>query len=119
MFRIRKEVMQTYREKMIGPALDRLSAQLRTKLPDLVGGFSDEQLTEFCDWGATKAQRYGITIEYNVYRFLAALLFFGEDFDADPNLQWTKDFLFDPLVDQDHKSRLLELRIAIDRGRSV
>jgi hypothetical protein len=119
MFEIRKEVMQVFRDKNLGPALNRLSAHLRAQLPDLVSDFSPEELRAFCDRGAVRAKQYGITTEYNVYRFLAAILFFGENFDANPKLEWTKDFLFDPLVDQDHKSRLLELRIAIDRGRGV
>lgn len=119
MFKIRQDVMQTYRDQRIGLSLAKLAEELRAKLPDLVKTFSDSKLKQFCDQGATKAARYGLTTEYNVYRFLAAQLLFGPDFDTDPTLKWTQDFLFDPLIDEDHKSRLLELRIAIDKDRSV
>ena len=101
------------------PSLTRIVAELRSKLSDLVATTSDAQLKHLCDLGATKSLTYGITTEHNVYRFIAAMLFFGKDFDTDPKLVWTKDFLFDPQIEEDHKARLLELRIAIDTGRGV
>lgn len=119
MFKIRKELVDTYREKRIAPSLARLMKQLRKKLPDIVKQFSDVQLKQFCDQGASHALQYGLKTEYNVYRFLAAKLFFGMSFDTDHKLEWTKQVLFDPLMDEDHKSRLLELRIAIDKDRSI
>ena len=120
MLEIRKDVMWTFRRSQLEPAAKRLSYQVRRKLRDLVVDLSDQELTEFIERGAIKAEKYGLTSEYNVYRFLAALLVFGETFDNDfTNASWTKDFLFDPTIDQDHKARLLELRIAIDTSRSV
>ena len=119
MFRLRPNQYRSLRDPLLAPSLARLAAELRTSLPDLVASFSDQQLKSFCDVGAVRARPYGITTEYNIYRFLCGMLFFGANFDTNQNLTWTREFLFNPLLEEDHKARLIELRIAIDKGRGI
>ncbi len=119
MFTIRKEQMDQFRDERMGQSRARIMARLRQRLPDMVARYQPEELKQLCDRGFYKAAQYEIRIEANVYRFIAAMLFFGEDFDVNPELTWTKDVLPDPLMEEDHKSRLLELRIAIDKQRGI
>ena len=75
MLRLRADQYQTMRVTAMDPALTRLAAEVRAKLPDLVATASDEKLKRFCEVGGTKSQSYGITTEYNVYRSLQLCCF--------------------------------------------
>jgi hypothetical protein len=116
MLKISKEQMQSYRDERIEDSIVRLIAALRRHVPPAT---SDSELRAFCNRGLDAAAVFGIGTEYNVYRFLCCMLIYGENFHSDPRLPWTREILDDRAMNQDHKARLLEMRIAVDTGRGI
>jgi hypothetical protein len=118
-FKIRQEQMEAYWDERIGESRSKIIRALQRSLPDLTFNSSEIELKELFRRAIYKAAKYGIGTEANLYRFVAAMLVFGEDFDVNPKTGWSQEFLCDPLIEEDHKARLLELRIAIETGRGI
>jgi hypothetical protein len=119
MLKISQDQMRSYRDERVSDSRARLTAELRKRLPRETARFSDSDMSRLCDLGLDRARAYGIGTEYNVYRFLCCMLLYRGNFDTDPNLPWTREILDDKAMDQDHKARLLEMRIAQDFGRGI
>ena len=116
MLKISKEQMQSYRDERIGKSCTRLVEALRPHVPPET---PYPNLLAFCKRGLDAAATFGIGTEYNVYRFLRCMLIYGENFYSNPSLPWTREILDDRAMDQDHKARLLEMRIAMDTGKGI
>jgi hypothetical protein len=116
MLKISNQQMKSYRDERIAESVVRLVAALR---PHVSPETSDGAVAAFCNRGLDAAATFGIGTEYNVYRFLCCMLIYGEDFYSNPGLPWTREILDDRAMDQDHKARLLELRIAMDTGKGI
>jgi len=71
----------------------RMIAHLRSRFPSRLGNTSDERLIAVIDAGTNNAKGYGITLEYDLRRYLEYVVQYGPDFDK---LDWAWPTLLPP-----------------------
>lgn len=93
MLKIRQEQLGLLRAAMLQRFEYRIESQLRRQFPKhpLLG--SRETLSDFIRHGMDRADRYGITDEADVERFLIWMIPYGPDFRYHTDLSWLLPFL--------------------------
>ncbi len=86
--------------------------------PELEAPEKRAVLPDWCETAIERGRRHGVESEYGVYVWLCAMALFGREFDADPQLDWTRDAL-DEAFDEEAIVALLELRILMEAGVEV
>ena len=119
MLAIRQDQLDALARSVRRQSRDRILDRLNALVPDDVKAFGYGKMVRLCDRAIEKADSYDMGSEQGVLAYCAAMLFFGEDFDTNPNLVWTRDVLPVANMDGALKWRLLTLRIKMDTGRLV
>jgi hypothetical protein len=91
MLQIRAEQMRALGEAMQRDFEDRMAVYLRVNFQAQVAHLSGEQLLAIIREGILKADRYGITIEKDVARFIEYSVVYGPDFHT--RLGWVATVL--------------------------
>ncbi len=119
MFKLRQEHIDAFRETAIGVPRERIIKALKKTLPGELDALTEDQLRKLCNIGIEKAQNYEMNSEYGCYMFIAAMLVYGNNFDTDSGLDWSRDFLSNEAKEEREKTFLLQLRILLDTGKKV
>jgi hypothetical protein len=93
MLKIREQQIEALEEYMRQSFIERTIKQLRGGCPDLTADRSDENLRKTIEAGIERAKRYGITIEWDVCRYIEYQLRFGVNFDTSSRTAWAGDLL--------------------------
>ena len=119
MLTIRSDHLNGFREGANPGLCERFSQSLTTTFPHLTQTFPPKLLKQFCYDGINCAVSLNFRSEKNVYIFVAAMLVFGKDFDANEKETWCQDVLRPKPLHEDLASLLLELRIFMQTGIQV
>ena len=117
--KLRSQVLESFQENQIELSISKIMDRLRLRFPTETAHFNDPDLNKFCRLGMDNAAKYEIKVEYNVYVFIVAMLFFGSDFDRSEKVKWNRDVLDENSMDEDLKTTALELQIAMAFGKAV
>ena len=85
--------MKVLSEYMLKQYEDRMVAHLRSKFPDQTEDLVERDLRNLIHTGIEKAEKYHVTIEYDVQRFLEYMFTFGAKFDSNPETAWAEGIL--------------------------
>ena len=94
MLKIRKEQMTAFADLMRRRFEDRMAARLRDLFPQKCTEMGAAAVRESIRDAVQRAARYGVTIEYDVARFIELTYLLSPDFDA--ALPWAAAILSDP-----------------------
>jgi hypothetical protein len=72
---------------------DRLLAHLKRVFPEQSEGLGEPKLRETIQYGTQRAAAYRITSERDVCKYIDLMMFYGRDFDKDPNHAWAQSIL--------------------------
>jgi len=81
---------------------------LRSVFPKETIVISDEKLADLINCGIEKSQKYDITMEWDIRRYLECCIIYGWNFDTDPNYQWASSILNDNDIDGKTKMDKIE-----------
>jgi hypothetical protein len=109
MFRVRKELIDTFSESMETDYHRGLTAFFRAVAPEATARYVDEALLQLIAQSCRKADTYGVKTGQALVRFIAIALLVSPEFDASPTAQ---HYLTDPGLDSDSKVHLLADLIA-------
>lgn len=102
---IRKEQWEEFSRYMGDQFVDELMKYLLRKFPQKTEG----ELSLLIQGGIGTAQKYGITLEADVVRFLECMLTYGPRFDTDADTAWAGEILNNPeLLGREKAKRLLQ-----------
>lgn len=87
---IRNEQMEVLSKYMLKQFEDRMVTRLRSKFPDQTEVLMERELRNLIHSGIEKAEKYNVTIEYDVQRFLEYMFTFGAEFDSSPETAWAE-----------------------------
>jgi hypothetical protein len=76
----------------------------------------DDELLSLIDTGIQNAQKYGITIEADVVRYIECMIIYGMGFDEDASTAWAGAILNDPELLGREKSKGLVQFLRNDSG---
>lgn len=121
MLTIRREQMKVFRKQRYERFLDRLARHARRFFPEQTNDLDGEALRRVCRSLVLRGSRYGFETERDLCKFLNVAFVFGEEFDEDPHLPWTRPYLEDDTAGPTLKiSRLyLEALKHEDEGRGL
>lgn len=100
------EAMQKMRERDFQ---ERLARHLKLIYPTLVPG--DVDLETLIYWNIARASEYEVVTEADIARYLEYVIFFGEQFDTDPDLPWIHEILADDNLDGTKKMDLIDIQL--------
>lgn len=92
---IRQEQMDVFSDYIVAEFEKTMVAHLRKLFPVETAGVTGEQLRALAHSGVERAERFGITDDSDVERFIEEMLLRGADFDANPASQWVREILCD------------------------
>ncbi|MBM4330024.1 MAG: hypothetical protein FJ117_02170 [Deltaproteobacteria bacterium] len=104
---IRREQWDVLSRYMVHQFEDDVVKHLQRKFPQKTEGMPDGELRLLIQAGTENAQRYGITIEADVVRYLECMMTYGVEFDTDPSASWAGEILNDPELLGREKTKLL------------
>jgi len=93
MLTIRKEQLAVFGPVGQKAFEDRMLAHLKRVFPEKVSALGEPKLRETIQYGTQRAASYRITSERDVCKYIDLLIFYGRDFDKDPNLPWAPSIL--------------------------
>ena len=93
---IRQEQMQVFRKYMLEGFERRMLDYLAGRFPEVCPPENEKAVRESVRKGIERAKTYGITIEYDVARYVELMFLFSEDFDTSPDTSWAMPILKDP-----------------------
>ncbi|MGH9903083.1 MAG: hypothetical protein ACRD68_14850 [Pyrinomonadaceae bacterium] len=80
---IRQEQMNVFSLHMLEGFVGRVAAHLREWFPGQCDVLDEPALREVVRGGVRRAGQYGIRTEFDVWRFVDLMFFYGRDFDAE------------------------------------
>lgn len=107
MLTIRREQFQAFEQASRERFVDRGAQHVETALPARYRELGREQVRESVRQAMQKADRYGITQEYDVLRLLNCMYVLGFDFDTDRRYPWASETLLDTRLKSGPKMNLL------------
>jgi len=93
MLTIRKEQMDVLSHHMLNQFSDSMEVHLMKRYPEQTKDMSNEQLRELIVNGVEEAEKYGVTDENDVKRFLEYHVEYGRNFGYSPETIWAEQFL--------------------------
>jgi hypothetical protein len=93
MLRIRKEQMEAFKNDILQKFEDRMSLYLRSQFPEKTQKIQEPELRQMIHAGTFQAQKYKVTLEPDVCRFLECMMVHGVNFDTDPKTAWAGKIL--------------------------
>ena len=85
---IRKEQMEALEQAVLEGFEDRMVVHLQGFFPGRCAELGDDGMREMVRYGMERAKSYGIVNELDVCRYIDLMIFFGRDFDTDPETPW-------------------------------
>ncbi len=79
---IRKEQMEVFRAHFFEQFVGRVSAHLREAFSTQCGKMDENGLRQIIREGIARAGQYGVTSEFDVWRYVDLMFFYGRNFDA-------------------------------------
>ena len=98
MLKIRKEQMEVLKGPLIHPLILDLMDYVRQYFPEENTQKPDKELYDRLARTVCKAEKYGIRIEKDLYKFVNIAMLFNPDFDEQEETAWTVAFLTDRAV---------------------
>ena len=109
MLMIRNEQLDALREARFERLIERAAKHLRNTLPDAYDFFGREAVNSSARNAVARCRRYGVNVEYDVFRFFNLMYVLGFDFDTDPKCPWAAGILNDPMLSGTIKLDLLNI----------
>jgi len=72
---------------------DRMVEHLNKFFPEQCKALGEPKLRETIQYGTQRAASYRITSERDVCKYIDLMIFYGRDFDKDPQLPWAQTIL--------------------------
>ncbi len=113
---LRKEQMEVFSEASNKRWYKFLTKYVKDNFEDEISDKDDQTLKNMLTATVEKSQKYGLSSDRAIYKFVAVAMIYGVDFDENPDTIWMKDYLTDEEV-QNPAERLHRLYEEIlDRG---
>jgi hypothetical protein len=93
MLTIRKEQMAVFGPLGQKAFEDRMLVHLKKVFPEQSETMGEPKLRDTIQYGTQRAAAYKIISERDVCKFIDLMIFYGRDFDKDPNLPWAQTIL--------------------------
>ncbi len=93
MLTIRKEQLAIFGPLGQKAFEDRMLGHLKKVFPEQSQAIGEPKLRETIQYGTQRAAAYRITSERDVCKYIDLMIFYGRDFDKDPNLPWAQTIL--------------------------
>jgi hypothetical protein len=93
MLTIRKEQMAVFGPLGQKAFEDRMLVHLKKVFPEQSETLGEPKLRETIQYGTQRAAAYKIISERDVCKYIDLMIFYGRDFDKDPNLPWAQTIL--------------------------
>jgi hypothetical protein len=93
MLTIRKEQMAVFATLGQKAFEDRMLVHLKKVFPEQSQTLGEPKLRETIQYGTQRAAAYKIISECDVCKYTDLMIFYGRDFDKDPNLPWAQTIL--------------------------
>ena len=93
MFTIRKEQTAAFGPLGKKAFEDRVVAHLKKVFPAQSEALGEPTVRETIQYGTQRAAAYRITSERDVCKYIDLMIFYGRDFDKDPNHPWAQAVL--------------------------
>lgn len=93
MLTIRKEQMDVLSQHMLNQFFDRMEEYLTERFSEQTKALENEQLRELIVQGVEDGEKYDVTDENDVKRFIEYLVEYGRDFGHSPETMWADQFL--------------------------
>ena len=128
MLRIRAEQMEILRAPLVHRIVLNLVAHARQHFPEQCAAQSDQELYEQMADTVRRAEKYDITSERDLHKYVNITMVYGPGFDEQDETAWTVAYLTDPVVvlpsrriDRLHEEVIYRLEVeenntAIERG---
>ena len=117
MLKIRQEQLDVMAKGAENRFKLRLQGQLRLEYAREVAAMSDEQLKAFVDTGVNQAKAYNIVMKRDVANYLLILLYYGVNFEQQPEHHQALSILTDPETQGGMK--LLKLKNLFEHNRGT
>ena len=88
MLKIRQAQMDSLSEAMLKQFEDRMVLYLRAACPEQTRDVPEPELRSTIRAGMDSAEKYDITSEVDIRRYLECVLVYGPDFDTNPKTAW-------------------------------
>ena len=98
MLTIRKEQTEAMRRPLVEQRIVDLVAHVKQDFPEETRGQSDEELYDRIEETLKRAERYDITSDRDVYKYVNISMIYGIDFNEQDETDWTADYLTDQEV---------------------
>lgn len=93
MLTIRKEQLAVFGPIGKKAFEDRMIEHLNRFFPDQCKSFGEPKVRETIQYGTQRAASYHIISERDVCKYIDLMVFYGRDFDKDPDLPWAQSIL--------------------------
>jgi len=93
MLKIRKTQMDSLSEAMLKQFEDRMVTHLRSACPEQTHDMPEPELRATIHAGIESAEKYGITSEVDIRRYLECVMVYGPNFDTNPKTAWASHIL--------------------------
>jgi hypothetical protein len=93
MLTIRKEQLAVFGPVGQKAFADRMIAHLKKVFPQQSESLGEPKLRETIQYGTQRAAAYKMISEVDVCKYIDLMIFYGRDFDKDPNLPWAQSIL--------------------------
>jgi hypothetical protein len=93
MLAIRKEQLAVFGPLGKKAFEDRMIAHIKKVFAEQCETLGEPKLRETIQYGTQRAVAYRITSERDVCKYIDLMVFYGRDFDKDPNLPWAQSIL--------------------------
>ncbi|WP_437529520.1 hypothetical protein WME79_47915 [Sorangium sp. So ce726] len=114
MLTIRAEQVAVFQRDLAERFKDRILAHIRDAWPEDYEALGEPGARRLIDEGITRAARYGITLDYDVVRYINTMICLSPCFDEDPNRPWARAILGDASLGSREKTDLLCLRAEME-----
>lgn len=91
MIQIRADQLRTLARAGREPFVRKLLRHLRKLFPETLNARADAELREWIQDGVERAEAYGMSMEYDVARFVEYMVYLGPDFDK--SVPWAAQIL--------------------------
>jgi len=126
MLTIRKEQMQALNRVTMEEFEVDMVRHLMHFFPNECAAMGDKTIRAHVRDAISRAREYDVTCERDLCEYLNLAMIYGWDFDADPELEWMRDFLIDPEVADPgermrrlHAEALYRLELAEEKRRTI
>ena len=104
MLMIKNKQMEVFKQHAKDIFKKNVFNHLRSVFPEETLLVSDEKLEYLINIGIINSQKYEISMEWDIRRYLECCILYGWNFDTDPNYQWAINILNDK--DFDGKTKM-------------